>query len=63
VPAIDRLSLTPLFEAIVTGDDIVRRKPAPDGYLEAARRLGADPARSIAIEDSGPGIVAAAPRA
>jgi HAD superfamily hydrolase (TIGR01509 family) len=59
VPAIDGLALTPLFEAIVTGDDIVRRKPAPDGYLEAARRLGANPARSIAIEDSGPGIVAA----
>jgi HAD superfamily hydrolase (TIGR01509 family) len=59
VPAIDGLALTSLFGAIVTGDDIVRRKPAPDGYLEAARRLGADPARSIAIEDSEPGIVAA----
>ena len=56
---VDGLGLTPLFGAIVTGDDVVRRKPAPDGYLEAARRLGADPARSMAIEDSGPGIVAA----
>lgn len=34
-------------------------KPAPDVYLEAARRLRVDPARSIAIEDSGPGIAAA----
>jgi putative hydrolase of the HAD superfamily len=58
-PGIDGLGLTPLFGAIVTGDDVVRRKPAPDGYLEAARRLGADPMRSVAIEDSGPGIVAA----
>ena len=58
-PGIERLGLTPLFDAIVTGDDVVHRKPAPDGYLEAARRLGADPARSIAIEDSGPGIAAA----
>jgi len=59
VPAVERLALTSFFGAIVTGDDIVRRKPAPDGYLEAARRIGADPARSIAVEDSGPGIAAA----
>ena len=55
----ERLGLRPLFGAIVTGDDVVRRKPAPDVYLEAARRLGAEPARSIAVEDSGPGIAAA----
>jgi putative hydrolase of the HAD superfamily len=55
----ERLGLRPLFGAIVTGEDVVRRKPAPDVYLEAARRLGADPARSIAVEDSGPGIAAA----
>ncbi|HEV2983645.1 MAG TPA: HAD-IA family hydrolase [Vicinamibacterales bacterium] len=59
VPATERLALTALFGAIVTGDDVVRRKPAPDAYLEAARRLGADPARSVAVEDSGPGIAAA----
>jgi HAD superfamily hydrolase (TIGR01509 family) len=58
VRATERLGLRPLFAAIVTGDDVVRRKPAPDVYLEAARRLGVDPARSIAIEDSGPGITA-----
>jgi HAD superfamily hydrolase (TIGR01509 family) len=59
VRATERLGLRALFGAIVTGDDVVRRKPAPDVYVEAARRLGADPARSIAIEDSGPGIAAA----
>ena len=58
-PGIEGLGLTSFFGAIVTGDDVARRKPAPDGYLEAARRLGADPTRSVAIEDSGPGILAA----
>ena len=57
--ATERLGLRQFFGAMVTGNDVVRRKPAPDVYLEAARRLGADPARSIAIEDSGPGIAAA----
>jgi HAD superfamily hydrolase (TIGR01509 family) len=59
VRATDRLGLGALFGAIVTGDDVSRRKPAPDSYLEAARRLGVDPRRSVAIEDSGPGIAAA----
>ncbi len=36
-----------------------RGKPAPDVYLEAARRIGADPGRSVAIEDSAPGIASA----
>ena len=59
VRATERLGMRGLFGAIVTGDDVSRRKPAPDSYLEAARRLGVDPRRSIAIEDSGPGIAAA----
>lgn len=59
VPAVEGLGLRPAFGAIVTGDEVARRKPAPDVYLEAARRLGVDPARSIAIEDSAPGIAAA----
>jgi HAD superfamily hydrolase (TIGR01509 family) len=59
VAAIDGLGLTPLIGAIVTGDDVERRKPAPDAYLEAARRLGVAPARSVAIEDSGPGVASA----
>ena len=59
VPSVERLGLAPLFSAIVTGDEVRRRKPAPDVYLEAARRLDADPTRSVALEDSGPGITAA----
>ena len=59
VPAVADLGLAGYFRAIVTADDVRRRKPAPDVYLEAARRLGADPARAVAIEDSGPGIASA----
>jgi len=59
VGAVDRLGIRPLFAAVVTGDEVAHRKPAPDVYLEAARRLGVDPGRSVAIEDSEPGITAA----
>jgi putative hydrolase of the HAD superfamily len=58
-PAVESIGLTQAFRAIVTGDTVTNRKPAPDVYLEAARRLGADPEKSIAIEDSEPGIAAA----
>lgn len=59
VPATERLGLARLFRAIVSGDDVAARKPAPDLYLEAARRLAVDPARAVALEDSAPGIAAA----
>jgi beta-phosphoglucomutase-like phosphatase (HAD superfamily) len=59
MPAAERIGVHSLFRAIVTGEEVARRKPAPDVYLEAARRLGVDPARAVAIEDSGPGIAAA----
>ena len=59
VPAVEGLGLRDLFLVIVTGDRVTRRKPAPDVYLEATRRLGVEPAHAIAIEDSGPGVTAA----
>jgi HAD superfamily hydrolase (TIGR01509 family) len=59
VPAAGRIGVRALFRAIVTGEEVARRKPAPDVYLEAARRLGVEPAESVAIEDSAPGIAAA----
>ena len=48
------------FEATVSSEEVKRGKPAPDVYLEAARRLGANSGRCVAIEDSGPGIGSAA---
>lgn len=57
--ALAELELAPLFDAIVTADQVQRPKPAPDVYLEAARRLRVTPGRCIAIEDSGPGLAAA----
>jgi beta-phosphoglucomutase len=47
------------FGAIVGADDVARAKPAPDLYLEAARRLGVPPASAVALEDSIWGLEAA----
>jgi len=47
------------FNHIVTGDQVVNGKPAPDIYIESARRLGVATERCIAIEDSDAGVLAA----
>lgn len=52
--------LADVFGATVAGEEVARGKPAPDIYLEAARRLGVDAARSAAVEDSTNGLRAAA---
>ncbi len=44
------------FRASVSSEEVARGKPAPDVYLEAARRLGVPPERCAAIEDSHNGI-------
>jgi HAD superfamily hydrolase (TIGR01509 family) len=43
------------FEVVVTGDAVAQGKPHPEPYLTAARALGVDPARTLAIEDSNTG--------
>ncbi len=48
------------FACIITGDQIQNSKPAPDIYLEAARRLSVSPAVCVALEDSEAGAQAAA---
>ncbi len=48
--------LDALFEATVSSEEVERGKPAPDVFLEAARRLGLEPSRCAAIEDSANGI-------
>jgi HAD superfamily hydrolase (TIGR01509 family) len=47
------------FGATVSAEEVASGKPAPDVYLEAARRLGVDPGCCVAIEDSRNGILAA----
>jgi HAD superfamily hydrolase (TIGR01509 family) len=48
--------LAPSFEATVSSEEVERGKPAPDVYLEAARRLGVQATRCVGIEDSASGI-------
>ncbi|MFI8236417.1 HAD family hydrolase [Streptomyces sp. NPDC085866] len=43
----------------VSADEVAHGKPAPDVFLEAARRLGADPADCVVLEDAAPGAAAA----
>lgn len=57
--ALASVGLTDSFGAIVTSDDVVHAKPAPDIYLETCRRLGVDPIHALALEDSASGIAAA----
>ncbi|WBL77182.1 HAD family hydrolase [Bradyrhizobium xenonodulans] len=47
------------FDAIVAGDDVRHKKPAPDVYLEILARLKLDASDCVAIEDSGNGLIAA----
>jgi HAD superfamily hydrolase (TIGR01509 family) len=47
------------FDAVVSAEEVEHPKPAPDVYLEAAARLGADPAACVALEDSATGVTAA----
>ena len=47
------------FDVIVAGDQVDYGKPHPEPYLTAAARLGVDPTRCVAIEDSPPGIASA----
>ena len=48
--------LAECFQVTVSSEEVGRGKPAPDVYLEAARRLGVQPASGAAVEDSGNGL-------
>ncbi len=54
-----RAGLLDRFAALATRDDVEHPKPAPDIYLEAAKRLGVAPQACVALEDSSIGIAAA----
>jgi HAD superfamily hydrolase (TIGR01509 family) len=56
---LDLAALAGSFRATVSSEEVARGKPSPDVYLEAARRLGAEPAACAAVEDSTNGIKSA----
>ena len=53
---LEHSGLAGTFAATVSSEEVTRGKPSPDVYLEAAARLGVDPARCAAVEDSTNGI-------
>jgi beta-phosphoglucomutase-like phosphatase (HAD superfamily) len=56
---LDLIGMAGWFDAVVCAEDVVNPKPAPDIFLEAARRLGIEPARCCVYEDADLGILAA----
>ncbi len=56
---LEALGIADWFAAVVTAEDTTRHKPEPDVFLEAARRLGADPAACTVYEDTDIGLEAA----
>ena len=57
--ALELMGVADLFDATVSSEEVERGKPAPDVYLEAARRLDVPPESVVAIEDSASGISSA----
>jgi HAD superfamily hydrolase (TIGR01509 family) len=57
---LEESGLDAVIGARVSSEEVARGKPAPDVYIEAARRLGVDPARCVAVEDSSNGLRSAA---
>jgi HAD superfamily hydrolase (TIGR01509 family) len=59
VTGLRRVGVEDSFDAMLAFDDVGVPKPAPDLYLRACELLGVDPTRSVAIEDSPPGVASA----
>lgn len=56
---LETIEVLPLFETMVTCEDVADHKPHPEVYLEAARRLKTPAARCLAFEDTDPGVQSA----
>ena len=56
---LDLAGLARIFEVTISSEEVDRGKPAPDVYVEAVARLGVEPVRAAAIEDSTNGLLAA----
>jgi len=57
---LEQTALLPRFAALVGGDEVAQGKPSPDIFIAAAARLRCAPADALVLEDSEPGLVAAA---
>jgi len=55
---LEKLEIRDLFDAVVTSEMVKNQKPAPDIFLEAARRIGVEPSRCRAYEDTDLGMTA-----
>ena len=49
----------PIPPVLISGDDVREGKPSPEGYLSAARLVGADPQACVVFEDAPPGVASA----
>jgi HAD superfamily hydrolase (TIGR01509 family) len=56
---LERAGIADRFAVTISSEEVEMGKPAPDVYLEAARRLGVEPSSAVAIEDSTNGLLAA----
>ena len=52
------LGLEDTFDAVVSGEEVARGKPAPDIFLRAAARIGLEPGRAVVLEDAPAGVAA-----
>lgn len=56
---LEHFGLRELFGLVLTGEDVERQKPDPQGYQLAMAHFGATPAETVIFEDSAPGLEAA----
>lgn len=56
---LELMRLTDLFPIVVTPEDVVHGKPAPDMFLLAAQKMGVPPEQCLVFEDAEPGVQAA----
>ena len=59
IKTLNAIGLLEHFQAVVTADDVVNGKPAPDIFLESARRIGVAPEQCCAFEDGELGLQSA----
>jgi len=56
---LEELKLHEMFDSITTGEEVAQKKPAPDIFLVAAKKMDIEPGRCVVVEDSPAGVTAA----